>query len=334
MAMWGAGTVEFLVDAERNFYFLEMNTRLQVEHPVTEEITGQDLVAWQIAVAAGAPLPLAQEDVRLQGWAMEARLYAEDPGQGFLPQTGRILAWEPPEGVRVYHGISAGGAVSSFYDPMIAKVIAKGATRDEARRRLVRALDELVIFGVTTNADFLTSILRHPEFVDGAATTALLGAGFDALPSEPGLEAQALAMVLMHERKRASAVLPQGWRNAAAHPVGFKLESSVGAHGASLLAKGNGRFEARSGEAALKVEIVDLGAERLRYRIGGAERVCRYVYVGVTVHLAAPEGRFWLRDASLDPPERADTGSDRVIAPMDGAIVAVKVAVGDLVAKG
>jgi geranyl-CoA carboxylase alpha subunit len=330
----GAGTVEFLVDAERNFYFLEMNTRLQVEHPVTEEITSQDLVAWQIAVAAGAALPLAQDEVRLQGWAMEARLYAEDPGQGFLPQTGRILAWEPPEGVRVDHGIAAGDVISPFYDPMIAKVISHGATRDEARRRLVRALEELVIFGVTTNADFLTSILRHPEFADGAATTALLSSGFDGPRVGPGLEAQALAMVLIHERHRASAVLPQGWRNAAMHPVGFKLDGSAGLRMASLLGLGNGHFEARSGEDTLVLEILRLDAEQLVYRIGSAERVCRYVYAGDVVHLTAPDGRCWFRDASLDPPERADTGSDRVIAPMDGAIVAVKVVVGDVVVKG
>ncbi|MFS2127883.1 geranyl-CoA carboxylase subunit apha, partial [Pseudomonas sp. Pseusp97] len=137
----GAGTVEFLLDASGAFYFLEMNTRLQVEHPVTELVTGQDLVAWQIRVAEGHPLPLTQAQIQLRGHAIEVRLYAEDTGNGFLPQTGQVLRWTPPQldGIRIDHGLREGQPVTPFYDPMLAKVIAYGATRDEARRKLVRA---------------------------------------------------------------------------------------------------------------------------------------------------------------------------------------------------
>ena len=149
----GAGTVEFLVDKHRNFYFLEMNTRLQVEHPVTELITGQDLVAWQLNVAEGRPLPLGQDDIHLNGHAIEVRLYAEDPAHGFTPQTGPLYAFEPAEGegLRFDTGVRSGDAITPHYDPMLAKVIAWGQNRDEARRRLIRSLEDTTVFGVTTN---------------------------------------------------------------------------------------------------------------------------------------------------------------------------------------
>ena len=150
----GAGTVEFLLGEDGRFYFLEMNTRLQVEHPVTELVTGQDLVAWQIRVAEGHPLPLRQEQVELRGHAIEVRLYAEDAGRGFLPQTGTVLRWDPEllPGVRIDHGLVEGQAVTPFYDPMLAKLIAYGATRDEARRKLIRALERCVLLGSTATS--------------------------------------------------------------------------------------------------------------------------------------------------------------------------------------
>ena len=158
----GAGTVEFLLGADGEFYFLEMNTRLQVEHPVTELVTGQDLVAWQLRVAAGEPLPLTQEQVRLTGHAMEVRLYAEDPAQGYLPQTGPVLSWRPAsgEGVRIDHGLVDGAEVGSHYDPMLAKIIAFGASRDEARRRLIRAVEDTVLMGLDDNRRFLERVMN------------------------------------------------------------------------------------------------------------------------------------------------------------------------------
>jgi len=170
-----AGTVEFLLAADGSFWFLEMNTRLQVEHPVTEEAWGLDLVALQIRVAAGEPLP-ADLPGRPSAHAIEARVYAEDPGNGFLPQTGRLLAWEEPSGpgIRVDSGVAAGDDVSVHYDPMLAKVIARGATREEARRRLVAALGEMVALGVTTNLSYVRRVLETPQVVAGELDTSLL----------------------------------------------------------------------------------------------------------------------------------------------------------------
>ncbi len=171
-----AGTVEFIVDAERNFYFLEMNTRLQVEHPVTELVTGLDLVELMIRVAAGEALPIRQEDVRLQGWALEARVYAEDPFRNFLPSTGRLTHYQPPASggdkhVRVDTGVYEGGAISMFYDPMIAKLCTWGVTRDAAIVRMREALDQYYIRGVSHNIPFLASLMANPRFEEGRLTT-------------------------------------------------------------------------------------------------------------------------------------------------------------------
>jgi 3-methylcrotonyl-CoA carboxylase alpha subunit len=193
----GAGTIEFIADASEGLradriWFMEMNTRLQVEHPVTEEITGQDLVEWQLRVASGEPLPKRQEELAINGWAMEARLYAEDPAKGFLPSIGRLEAFELGGGVRIDTGVEEGAEVSPFYDPMIAKLIATGWDRDEARERLAEALEETVVWPVRTNAGFLVQALEHPGFVAGGVDTGLIARDGDALmpatsPSELGL---------------------------------------------------------------------------------------------------------------------------------------------------
>ena len=168
-----AGTVEFIVDRERNFYFLEMNTRLQVEHPVTELVTGLDLVELMIRIAAGEKLPFAQEDVRLDGWAIEARIYAEDPARDFLPSIGRLVRYLPPagEGLRLDDGVFEGAEISVYYDPMIAKLVAWGADRDAAIGRLRDALDGFYIAGVQNNVAFLAAILATPRFRSGALST-------------------------------------------------------------------------------------------------------------------------------------------------------------------
>ncbi len=188
-----AGTVEFIVDKDRNFYFLEMNTRLQVEHPVTELITGLDLVELMIRVADGEKLPVKQSDVSIDGWAIESRVYAEDPSRNFLPSTGRLVYYRPPaenQSVRVDTGVFEGGEISMFYDPMIAKLITYGATREEARSRMCSALDQFVIRGVSSNLGFLAALMRHQRFIDGNITTNMIGEeypdGFD--PSDGQLD--------------------------------------------------------------------------------------------------------------------------------------------------
>ncbi|MDQ7029272.1 MAG: acetyl-CoA carboxylase biotin carboxylase subunit [Ardenticatenia bacterium] len=168
-----AGTVEFLVDAERRFYFLEMNTRLQVEHPVTELVVGVDLVKAQLAIAAGEPLPFTQAELSQRGHAIECRIYAEDPARGFLPATGRVVRAVEPVGpwVRVDAGITTGDTITHYYDPMIAKLIVWGEHRDDALRRMAWALDQYIIMGVTTNITFLRDVVRHPAFQRGDITT-------------------------------------------------------------------------------------------------------------------------------------------------------------------
>ena len=172
-----AGTVEFIVDANRNFYFLEMNTRLQVEHPITEMVTGLDLVELMIRVAAGEPLPLTQDDVRLDGWALEARVCAEDPFRNFLPSIGRLVRYRPPEesdSVRVDTGIEEGSEVSMFYDPMIAKLVTRGDDRQQAIERMNDALDAYLIRGVNHNVSFLNALIGHPRFREGRLTTGFI----------------------------------------------------------------------------------------------------------------------------------------------------------------
>ncbi|HCH61177.1 MAG TPA: hypothetical protein DFR83_00135, partial [Deltaproteobacteria bacterium] len=189
----GAGTVELLLGPDGAFYFLEMNTRLQVEHPVTEMVTGLDLVELQLRVALGEPLGTSQSDVHLSGHSIEVRLYAEDPSQGYLPQPGPYAAWVPPAAIRVDHGLSASGTISAHYDPMVAKLIATGPDRNTARRKLLRALEDTVFFGGATNRDLLLRILVDADFVEGAVHTRWL----DGRPElAEAVEAHPLSRVL------------------------------------------------------------------------------------------------------------------------------------------
>jgi propionyl-CoA carboxylase alpha chain len=204
-----AGTVEFILDPDGNFFFLEMNTRLQVEHPVTEMVTGLDLVEMQLRVAAGEPLSVAQEDVTMDGWSIEARICAEDPARKFLPSTGLITRYAIPKGVniRLDSGIEAGSLVSVYYDSMLAKVVSWGATREEARQGLVQALNGYHLEGITTNLDFVNAILNHQSFIDGRLSTGFIDEHFDqgVLKTEPPMESlqfMAIAATLVYHNRQ------------------------------------------------------------------------------------------------------------------------------------
>jgi len=211
-----AGTVEFIVDTQRNFYFLEMNTRLQVEHPVTELITGFDLVELMIRVANGETLPIRQADVGIKGWAIESRVYAEDPFRNFLPSIGRLVYYRPPVGdehVRVDTGVYEGGEVSMYYDPMIAKLITHGQDREEATNRMRLALDRFIIRGVTSNLSFLSSLMAHPRFIAGNISTNMIGEeypdGFhpaDVPVDDPSTFISVAASMLRGYRDRAARI--------------------------------------------------------------------------------------------------------------------------------
>ncbi|HEX6819298.1 MAG TPA: biotin carboxylase N-terminal domain-containing protein [Ktedonobacterales bacterium] len=241
-----AGTVEFVLDGDGNFYFLEVNTRLQVEHPVTELVTGLDLVRWQILVAEGRSLPLAQDEIRFTGHAVEARVYAEDPTAGYLPATGRVALWRPPEGagIRVDAGVETGDEIGIYYDPLVAKISAHGDDRGEALRRLEYALASTVLFGLRNNLDFLRRVLLHPAHLAGRLDTGFLErySGDLLAPqalsigrlSLPGLAALALTLLRSPLRSPAANATPApvgwrntGWRNNRTRPIVERFELSA-----------------------------------------------------------------------------------------------------------
>jgi propionyl-CoA carboxylase alpha chain len=347
-----AGTVEFIVDRDRNFYFLEMNTRLQVEHPVTELVTGLDLVELMIKVAAGEELPFAQADVRLDGWAIEARVYAEDPRRGFLPSTGRLVRYREPEGegIRVDSGVVEGGEVAMFYDPMIAKLCAHGPDRATAARRLARALDAYVVRGPGHNIPFLAAVLANPRFAEGRLSTGFIaeeyGERFEgvALPEAGRRELAALAVAMrVQEAARAAAIggRMRSWRHRPETEWSVKL-----------------------GEEAMPVAVVAHGQDGLRVSVAGHElHVVLDWRPGLNLARATIDGRTVV--AQVDPisegyllthggaelpalvrtrraaeyaarmPEKAPPDTSKLLkSPMPGLIVSVAVETGQEVKTG
>jgi geranyl-CoA carboxylase alpha subunit len=325
----GAGTVEFLLDAENNFYFMEMNTRLQVEHPVTEAITGIDLVEWQLRVAMGERFTRQQSDIRFHGHAIEARLCAEDPAQNFLPQAGRLALWQPAEGVRTDHALHSGAEISPFYDSMIAKVIAHGATRDQARERLAAALDSTVALGLPTNKAFLAAVLRDDEFATHGATTNFLTRRFARIePAEP--EATTLAVAAALRAANAGYGEWNSWSNSER-----AMRVRFGERDVALARSADG-YRAVIGEAHVSVHVLSMDAPHARIAIDGVEETVAFAIEAGAVHLARAGQSYSLADTTHAPPtRRAAAASDgRLIAPMNGRVVAVNVTAGDTAQAG
>jgi geranyl-CoA carboxylase alpha subunit len=344
----GAGTVEFLLDEAAQFYFLEMNTRLQVEHPVTEMVTGLDLAALQLRVARGERLGLTQQEVAFDGHAIEVRLYAEDPANGFLPSTGTVHLFRTPsgEGVRIDAGVETGGAVSPFYDPMIAKVIAHGRNREEARQRLVAALVSTAVFGPRTNRDFLIDALSRPSFVAGEATTAFIDevfgeAGFQ--PAAPEMGLYAAAAVLQHaaalSRAAAEALDVSSslheWTSAGHLETIIEYEIDGARRTFFVHSLGEHVYSVRSGIETVEIAIRILDVETARLTIGGQTVDVIYRDDGRTIWLAVGGRSLELANlAAFVPSREAAAGHGMLLAPMHGRLLEVCVAEGGLVKKG
>jgi geranyl-CoA carboxylase alpha subunit len=346
----GAGTLEFLLDRDGAFYFMEMNTRLQVEHAVTEAITGVDLVEWQLLVACGAPLPLTQDELDARraagGHAIEVRLCAEDPQQDFMPQSGTVWRWQAPPGVRCDHALADGVQVPPYYDSMLAKLVAHGSDRADALRRLRRALGECLLLGLPSNRGFLAQCLAHPVFAAGQAST-----GFIAQYLPPGLRGSvpatgrslpaAVALLAWHRAQRHPRRYPaelHGWCSSHADPLPLHFTLDGAAHRSRATACGPGAWHiaSESAAASVRVDVVDAGNGSLHLSLDGQPAL---------LHFAADRARlFFLLDGvehALDdlgdaPPRLAgnDAADGRIAAPMNGRVVALHVREGEQVSIG
>ena len=350
----GAGTVEFLLDPDGRFYFMEMNTRLQVEHPVTELVTGLDLVELQLRVARGEPLPLTQDDVRITGHAIEVRLCAEEPADEFLPRSGPVLDWRPEPLARCDHALAAGMSVSPHYDSMLAKLVAHGATRAEALDRLALALDRTALLGVPSNRAFLARVLRHPAFADGAAvSTAFIGRHFpaatdraDAPDADTWWLAAWLSVAAAPESAASGVHGWHNWNSGRALPAPWRLRWRA----PQSLAAGN--ETERAGEVRLTPGGAVLGTTGAaatargtpvspcidgETEIGGTAIAYRYAWNGVTLWLHTRRGDFAF-DCLRRSPRRsaADLAAraNEVRAAINGRVLEVAVAAGADVVAG
>jgi len=344
----GAGTVEFLLDSQGEFYFLEMNTRLQVEHPVTELITGLDLVELQLQVAQGQELGISQEEVSLSGHAIEVRLYSEDPAMEFLPTAGKINKWKPAsgEGIRIDAGICSGQEVSPYYDPMLAKIIASGPSREVARLRLIKALEDTSLFGVKNNKAFLIDCLKKQSFIDGRATTAFISQEFDAeslqSPS-PTIEQMAMAAVLSIEKSfeqhQQAAVFKnnslQNWSSAGLLQSRVEYQFDQQPFSLTIEAASASDYQVCCLESNVMVRLLDLQDETACMEISGKRYYAHYQTneTGVAVSFA---GRSWQFEDQLQFAGVSGEGvaSGRILAPMHGLVLQLNVEEGATVTKG
>ena len=346
-----AGTVEFIADADMNFYFLEMNTRLQVEHPVTELVTGQDLVELMIRVAAGEELPLTQQDVSLTGWAMESRVYAEDPFRNFLPSVGRLVRYSEPEGegVRVDSGVYEGGEVSIFYDPMIAKLITYGEDRSQSIDRMVDALDNYYIRGVNHNISFLNALMVHPRFIAGDLSTNFIDDefpdGFNAglvAQADPAIALVVLGAVNQLEEERASLLSNQltGHEHVANRDwvvVVGDQQSTVNVElteSGYLVSLGNSDYKVETnwslGEPLFKA---DVNGKDISVQVERSAKGYRLLYRGAEINAQILSPKAAVLSAHMVYKAPADM-SKFLLSPMPGLLVKMAVKEGQEVKEG
>jgi geranyl-CoA carboxylase alpha subunit len=345
----GAGTVEFLLDEAGKFYFLEMNTRLQVEHPVTELVTGLDLVALQLQVAQGDELGLTQDDISLEGHAIEVRLYTEDPAQDFLPQAGPVDLWSPASGagIRVDDGICSGQEISPFYDPMVAKIIASGPNRETARLRLIEALKDTVLFGTRHNLDFLVACLEKDTFAAGQATTAFIAEEFsaeDMAAYAPSFADSAVAAVLElaieHEALYADSLIvaPELRNWSSASPLVSRKQYIHGetVHDLSITPAGKNSYRVFEDDQVATVEILKMAGGDAEVRVVGEQRTAYYMLSSPgNLHVSINGQSAQYRDQiQVDGVQDVEGGGGRITAPMHGLLLEVRVAKGDKVEVG
>ena len=333
----GAGTVEFIVDADLKHYFLEMNTRLQVEHPVTEMVTGFDLVEWQLRVAAGQPLPVAQADIKLSGHAIEARLYAEDPYAGFAPQTGTVRWWRPGQalfdGVRIDDGIQEGSEISPFYDPMVAKLIAHGRDRDDAIRRLRAALENAPLLGLRNNGRFLADLVSHPAFRSATMSTGTIDEWQEsgaALLQRPLPDARTWCLA-------AAAFAMQGgasWRANSVAAFDIPVQCEDVAQTLRVQPNRLGQVTVTLEGRQHKVKIIDFVDGTLRFEIDGVSRRAAAVLQQHQLHIAVGGASFVFDEISPFPGRDRVQDATQARSPVAGKVTQIKVAVGDRVGDG
>jgi acetyl/propionyl-CoA carboxylase alpha subunit len=337
----GAGTVEFIADASDGLradriWFMEMNTRLQVEHPVTEMVTGQDLVEWQLRVASGEPLPLEQDEITLDGWAMEARLYAENPATGFLPSTGKLKHFRLPEGdVRVDSAVEEGGEVTPFYDPMIAKLIAHGVDREDAAQRLAEACALVEVWPVKTNAAFLAKCASHPDFIDGAVDTGFIEARLDELVERSFSDEPAMAAIgwrlddfLEAEGRR------DPWESAPSKLLGFRMNAPRAPMRLPMTADGKAM--------PLQVALIGGGGEDWSWDIrhedgrtfGEVDRLPTTYGKGPIQVFEGGDVQEFDFVAKVGAAGDGAASDGAILSPMPGKIVSVAVTAGQTVSKG
>ena len=351
----GAGTVELLLEPSGNFYFLEMNTRLQVEHPVTELVTGIDLVAWQLRIAEGEALPLQQAEVALRGHAIEVRLYAEEPERGFVPATGCVrLLSIPSDQVRVDHALVPGLVIGSHYDALLGKLIAHGADREQARLRLLNALRALRVLGVPTNQAFLQDVLAHEIFAAGHATTDFLAQHPPAAaPSAPSHASLAVAALLFATRDTfdANQYAEPGYRSHGQPTYALELAHFSNCAGLATplvlecdeqrsaltvtRPERTGPFEVRIANDAIRIQIERRTANASELTVDGVRQPFEHVFDADRLFLHGASGARSFLDVTYAAARRSDAaGSGRALAPMDGSVVDVLVQPGDTVERG